>query len=41
MDLLAPFRSFAFYHPDQEGSASLKDVMPVLTGMGYDQMSEE
>jgi hypothetical protein len=36
VDLLAPFRSFAYYHPAQNGSASIKAVMPALTGRGYD-----
>jgi hypothetical protein len=38
IDLLVPFRSFHYYHPDQLGSASLKAVMPVLTGQGYDEL---
>lgn len=38
VDLYAPFRSFYYYHPDQRGSASLKRVMPVLTGSGYENM---
>ena len=36
VDLLAPFRSFYYYHPGQRGSASLKSVLPVLTGKGYE-----
>ncbi len=36
IDLLAPFRAFAFYHPQQSGSASLKAVLPALTGKGYE-----
>ena len=36
VDLLGPFRSFDYYHPDQHGSASMKAVLPALTGMGYD-----
>jgi len=36
VDLLDPFRSFSYYHPDQKGSASIKNVMPALTGRGYD-----
>jgi hypothetical protein len=36
VDLLTPFRSFAYYHPAQNGSASIKAVMPALTGRGYD-----
>jgi hypothetical protein len=35
VDLLAPFRDFHCYHPDQNGSASLKDVLPVMTGRSY------
>ena len=38
VDLYAPFRSFAVYHPDQKGSASMKAVLPALTGEGYDDM---
>lgn len=38
VDLLAPFRQFCYYHPDQEGSASIKDVLPALTGKGYEGM---
>lgn len=36
VDLLLPFRAFHFYHPAQLGSASIKAVMPALTGRGYD-----
>ena len=39
VDLLSPFRSFAYYHPDQHGSASLKSVLPALTGKGYDELA--
>jgi hypothetical protein len=35
VDLLVPFRSFHYYHPDQRGSASMKQVLPALTGQGY------
>jgi len=38
IDLLIPFRQFHYYHPDQKGSASLKSVLPALTGKGYDGM---
>jgi hypothetical protein len=38
IDLLAPFRGFLYYHPDQAGSASLKDVLPVMTKSSYDNM---
>jgi hypothetical protein len=35
VDLLIPFRAFNFYHPDQGGSASMKSVLPALTGKDY------
>jgi hypothetical protein len=35
VDLLNPFRAFSFYHPDQCGSASMKFVLPALTGKDY------
>ncbi|MHB8763302.1 MAG: DUF2779 domain-containing protein [Deferrisomatales bacterium] len=38
VDLLAPFRSFHYYHPAQEGSASLKSVLPALGGRGYGEL---
>lgn len=38
IDLLSPFKSFYYYHPDQRGSASIKSVLPVLTGKGYEAM---
>jgi hypothetical protein len=34
-DLLVPFRAFYYYHPRQHGSASLKSVLPALTGQSY------
>ena len=36
LDLLAPFKSFYYYHPDQHGSASIKAVLPALTGKSYE-----
>jgi hypothetical protein len=36
VDLLVPFRNFSYYHPDQKGSASLKAVLPTITGRGYE-----
>lgn len=39
VDLLIPFRAFDFYHPNQKGSASIKVVLPVLTGTSYDTMA--
>jgi hypothetical protein len=38
VDLLEPFRSFSYYHPKQMGSASIKAVLPAVTGISYDQM---
>lgn len=38
IDLLGPFKSFCYYHPEQDGSVSLKSVLPALTGKGYEGM---
>jgi hypothetical protein len=38
VDLLKPFSRFYYYHPLQKGSASLKNVLPALTGRGYEDM---
>lgn len=38
VDLLVPFRSFFYYHPDQGGSASMKKVLPAITGISYDDL---
>lgn len=35
VDLYFPFRSFFYYHPSQQGSASIKYVLPALTGASY------
>ncbi|MDD5593344.1 MAG: DUF2779 domain-containing protein [Candidatus Margulisbacteria bacterium] len=35
VDLLEPFKNFVYYHPGQEGSASLKRVLPAITGSSY------
>ena len=35
VDLLDPFKAFDYYHPDQQGSASMKAVLPALTGKSY------
>jgi hypothetical protein len=37
-DLLQPFRKFHYYNPSQKGSASIKKVLPALTGQGYEHM---
>lgn len=39
IDLLVPFRAFHYYHPAQRGSASMKAVLPALTGNGYDHLA--
>ncbi len=38
IDLLSPFRSFHYYDAEQKGSASIKNVLPVLTGASYDNL---
>lgn len=38
VDLLQPFRNFCYYHPKQKGSASIKSVLPALTGKSYEGM---
>ncbi len=39
VDLLIPFRSRAIYHPDMNGSASLKSVLPVFEpGLSYEDL---
>ena len=39
VDLLDPFKAFHYYHYDQKGSASIKSVLPVLTGTSYEGMA--
>ena len=36
---LLPFRGFRYYHPQQNGSASMKAVLLALTGQGYDKLA--
>lgn len=38
VDLLKPFRNFDYYNPSQEGSASIKKVLPALTGKSYGEL---
>ena len=38
-DLIIPFRNFNYYHPKQYGSASLKHVLPSVTGITYEGMN--
>ena len=39
VDLWKPFNSFSYYHPDQHGSASIKQVLPVLTDTDYSDLN--
>ncbi len=38
VDLYDVFDDLSYYHPSQNGSASLKAVMPALTGTSYDEL---
>lgn len=38
VDLLIPFREFSYYNPKQQGSASIKEVLPAITGKSYKGM---
>ena len=38
VDLLVPFREFSYYNSKQQGSASIKDVLPAITGKSYEVM---
>jgi hypothetical protein len=38
VDLLNPFKAFNYYHPEQCGSASMKLVLPALTGKDYSKL---
>ncbi len=37
VDLLAPFANFHYYNPLQKDTASLKQVLPAVTGRGYSE----
>ncbi|WP_028296275.1 DUF2779 domain-containing protein [Olivibacter sitiensis] len=37
-DLITPFRQFYYYHPDQQGSCSIKKVLPVMSDLSYQGM---
>ena len=39
LDLLVPFRAFYYYGPGQGGSASIKNVLPVLVGRSYESLT--
>ena len=38
VDLIVPFRKRWLYHPSQNGSASLKAVLPAFTNLSYDDL---
>jgi hypothetical protein len=38
VDLMKPFSSHSYYHPEQSGSYSIKSVLPALCGKSYDEM---
>ena len=38
VDLMSPFKNFHYYNPVQRGSASMKEVLPAVTGKGYEGM---
>ncbi|MCI0541070.1 MAG: DUF2779 domain-containing protein [Verrucomicrobiales bacterium] len=38
VDLFSPFRSFHYYHPAQDGDASIKAVLPAITGKNYEHL---
>jgi len=39
VDLLKPFRAFRYYGPGQGGSASMKAVLPAVTGRDYSHLA--
>ncbi len=39
VDLLVPFSNFSYYSPKQQGSASIKKVLPALTNIDYKGMT--
>lgn len=39
VDLRVPFSKFWYYNPSQRGSASIKKVLPVVVGKGYEGMA--
>jgi len=38
VDLLFPFSNFLYYHASQRDTASLKKVLPAITGRGYQEL---
>ncbi|MDP8216541.1 MAG: DUF2779 domain-containing protein [Candidatus Kaelpia imicola] len=39
LDLYEPFRNYYYYNPAQQGSNSLKSVLPAITGKGYQNLN--
>ena len=39
VDLWVPFRKFWYYSPQQQGSASIKEVLPALVGKDYEGLT--
>jgi len=37
-DLIEPFQKFYYYNPDQQGSCSIKEVLPVMSDLSYENM---
>ncbi|MDP8253022.1 MAG: DUF2779 domain-containing protein [Candidatus Kaelpia aquatica] len=38
LDLYEPFKNYHYYNPAQQGSNSLKSVLPAITGKGYQDL---
>ncbi len=38
VDLITPFKDFLWHSPKQNGSNSIKAVLPAITGKGYDEL---
>jgi len=39
VDLIVPFRNLSYYNPSQRGGASIKKILPAITGKGYDDLA--
>jgi hypothetical protein len=39
VDVLEPFKNFYLYYAQQKGSCSLKEVLPAVTGKGYEDLA--
>lgn len=38
-DSIKPFQDFAYYHPAQHGSCSIKAILPALNGNSYKELA--